>query len=152
MRHHAEVGKVEGIAVGVVAVPAHGGEGVCLAGGSDGQGNGIGTAEEVLQATVIVVGETTGHVAIEEGVAGAEHDLVRLVGVMALALHALATREGGVLVNGIVVTRLATTNATVVHAVPVAVLQVRAIRFVTPTVDVVQVDRHEEALHFVGGD
>lgn len=89
---------------------------------------------------------------IEEGVAGAEHDLVRLVGVMALALHALATREGGVLVNGIVVARLATTNATVVHAVPVAVLQVRAIRFVTPTVDVVQVDRHEEALHFVGGD
>lgn len=32
MRNHLEVGKVAVVAVGVVAVPAHGVEGVCLAG------------------------------------------------------------------------------------------------------------------------
>lgn len=152
MQYHAELCEIHVVAVGIVAIPTDAGEVVHLTGRSNGQRDGIRTAEEVLQSSVVNVGKAPWHVAIEEGTTRAKGVLVRFICVVTLAERAVATGEGSVLEDRVVVATLATTNAAQVHAVLGAELEIGAIRFIAPAVDLVQVDGHEEALHFCRSD
>lgn len=151
MGDHLEVGKVVVVvAVRLIAVATHGEESVHGAGGADLQRDLVGTAEEVPQSTVVVVGEAAGHVSVEELRARVEGDLLRSVRIMALTdAETLAAGEGSVIVNGMVVAPLSTAEATVVETVLAAKVHMSSIYFVAAAVDVVQVDGHEEAAHFI---
>lgn len=148
MWYHAKLCKIHVIAVRVVTIPTDAGEVVHLTGGANGQWDGICTSKEVLQAPVVEVDEAPGHVAIEEGTTRAKGDLVWFICVVTLTEGTMAAGERSVLEDCVVVACLATTNAAKVRAVLGAELEIGAVWFIAATVDVVQVDGHEEALYF----
>lgn len=150
MRYHLEVRKVLVVAVGIVAVPAECVEGILFTTRADSQGQVIAATKEVLKASVVQIDETSGYVAVEEGFTGPVGNSFGLICVVAPSLQTLATRERGVHENGLVVTPLTAADLTEAESVAVAVLDVSAVRFVAPAVDVVQINGHEETANLVG--